>query len=176
MRILLLFFSLIFLPALSGCDRIYGVLHPPAAEERRILGVVVFNEYNAKVEELQKHLKLLGYRISRPDGKFGQGSRDAVAQFQEDDGLKVTRLVDKATWERLQYYVQSPLVKKGELNGLMIQKILLKAGYDPGALDGRLGPQAQKALKQFQKAHDLDADGFIGLETFQALLDQGVKN
>lgn len=175
MRIFFLFLLLILVPAMAGCDRIYGVLHPPAAEERKLLGTVVYNEYNARVEELQKYLKLLGYKINRPDGKFGQSSRDAVAKFQEEDGLKVTRLVDKQTWERIQYYIRSPLVNKHAINGLAIQKVLQEAGYDPGPLDGHLGPLAQKALKRFQKDNDLEPDGLIGLETFRALLEKGAQ-
>ncbi len=176
MRLSLLFFLLIFLPGLAGCDRLYGLLNRPAAEERQVLGTVVFNEYNARVAQLQKYLKLLGYKVGRADGKFGQGSRDAVAQFQGDEGLKVTRLVDKPTWERIQYYIQSPLVKKDMLSGLAVQKALLKAGYDPGTLDGQLGPRAQSALRQFQKNNDLTPDGLVGLETFRALIKYTTKN
>jgi hypothetical protein len=176
MRLSLLFFLLIFLPGVAGCDRLYGVLHPPAAQERQVLGAVVFNEYNVRVEQLQKYLKLLGYKIGRPDGKFGQGSRDAVAKFQEDEGLKVTRLVDKPTWERIQYYVQSPLVKKDMLSGLAVQKALRKAGYDPGTLDGQMGPRAKSALQQFQKDNGLTPDGLVGLKTFRALLEHIRKN
>jgi peptidoglycan hydrolase-like protein with peptidoglycan-binding domain len=170
-----LFFLIIFLPALTGCDRIYGLLHKPGGEERVILGAVQFNEYNAKVEEVQKYLRILGYHVGRPDGKFGAGSREAVARFQADEGLEVTRFVDKATWARMQYYIQSPLVKDGVLDARAVQKALVKAGYDPGKLDGRLGPQSKSALRKFQRAKGLNADGLIGLKTIRALLEYWVK-
>jgi peptidoglycan hydrolase-like protein with peptidoglycan-binding domain len=165
-----IFFLIIFLPALTGCDRIYGLLHKPGGEERAILGDVQFNEYNQKVELVQKYLRILGYHIGRPDGKFGAGTRDAVSKLQADEGIEVTRFVDKATWAKIQYYVQSPLVKNDMLNGHAMQKALVKAGYDPGKIDGQFGPQTKSALRQFQKAHGLEADGMVGLKTFRALL------
>lgn len=165
-----LFLLVVFLPALAGCDLIYGFLHKPGGEERAILGDVQFNEYNAKVEEVQKYLRILGYPVGRPDGKFGAGSREAVAKFQADEGLEVTRFVDKATWVKMQYYVQGPLVKDGVLDSRAVQKALVKAGYDPGKIDGQMGPQTRSALRKFQKAHDLGVDGLVGLKTIRALL------
>ena len=158
-----------------GCDRIYGLLHKPGGEERAILGGVQFNEYNPRVEQVQKYLRILGYHVGRPDGKFGAGTRDAVAKFQADEAIEVTRFVDKATWARIQYYVKSPLVKHDMLNAQALQKALVKAGYDPGKLDGQMGAQTKAALRQFQKAQGLEADGMIGLKTFRALLQYLVK-
>jgi len=154
----------------SGCDRIYGLLHKPGGEEREILGAFVFNEYSPKVEELQKTLKLLGYNIGRPDGKFGAGTREAVVAFQSDEGLEATRFVDKATWARLQIYVEGPLIHNGQINGRAVQLALRKAGYDPGKIDGQIGKQGRAALKAFQEAQGLDPDGQIGLKTLKALM------
>ncbi len=164
--VLILLFSL----ALSGCDMLYGVLHKPGGEERKILGSVVFNEYNPKVEELQKQLKLLGYNIGRADGKFGSGTREAVAKFQADEGLDVTRFVDKLTWEHLQTYMTGPFIHKGQLNVKNVQLALRKAGYDPGKIDGLIGAGTHAVIKSFQRGHKLTADGLLGLKTMKALL------
>jgi len=170
MRSRSLFFLIILFPLLVGCDRIYGFLHKPGGEERTILGDVQFNVYNPKVEQVQKYLRILGYHIGRPDGKFGAGTREAVAKLQADEGIEVTRFVDKATWAKIQYYIQSPLVKNDMLSAQAVQRALVKAGYDPGKIDGQLGPQTKTALRQFQKASGLNADGMIGLKTIRALL------
>ncbi len=156
--------------ALCGCDQIYGLLHKPGGEERAVLGAYSFNEYSPKVEALQKLLKALGYRIGRPDGRFGAGTREAVVQFQSDEGLKVTRFVDKATWERLQSYAASPLIHAGQINMKNVQLALRKAGYDPGKIDGRPGKQTRDAVKSFQRSRGLTPDGHVGLKTIKELL------
>ncbi|MBF0386971.1 MAG: peptidoglycan-binding protein [Candidatus Omnitrophica bacterium] len=165
----LLLLIVLLLPA-AGCDRLYALLHKPGGEERQILGAFEFNEYNAKVEEVQKILKSFGYSIGRPDGKFGASTREAVARFQADEGLKVTRFVDKDTWAGMQAVLQSPLFKKGELDGRAVQKALVKAGFGVGKIDGQLGRRTREALKGFQASQGLAADGQIGLKTIKALL------
>jgi hypothetical protein len=52
-----------------------------------------------------------------------------------------------------------------------IQQALRGAGYDPGPLDGRLGPQTLEAVEAFQRSKDL-ARGGVTLETLRAL---GIK-
>jgi peptidoglycan hydrolase-like protein with peptidoglycan-binding domain len=162
-------FPLVFL-ALCGCDRLYGFLHKPGGEEREILGAVVFNEYNPRVEELQKIFRLFGYNLGRVDGKFGASTREVVAKFQEEEALKVTRFVDKETWGRIQEYVQSPLVHKLGINVRALQTALRKAGFFYGKVDGSMGPQTRTAVKAFQQANNLAVDGLIGLKTIKALL------
>jgi peptidoglycan hydrolase-like protein with peptidoglycan-binding domain len=163
-------FLLILLPVLAGCDRIYGLLHKPGGEERQILGEVAFDQYNARVEQLQKYLRLLGYQSGIPDGKFGAGTRDAVAKFQADEGIEVTRFVDKMTWEKVQYYIQSPLVSNDALDGAALQRALVQAGYDPGKIDGRPGSRTRSALKAFQAANGLKPDGLVGARTLRVLI------
>ncbi|MBF0569263.1 MAG: peptidoglycan-binding protein [Candidatus Omnitrophica bacterium] len=172
MRFPILFFLFLVGLTASGCDRLYGFLHKPGGEERQILGEYTFNEYNAKVEELQRTLRLFGYTIGRPDGKFGSSTRVAVAKFQADEDLEVTRFVDKATWERMQTYLKLPLVHKFEVNVKAVQKALIKAGFDPGKADGRGGSQTREALRQFQRSKGLKADGLMGLKTLKVLAEQ----
>jgi hypothetical protein len=52
---------------------------------------------------------------------------------------------------------------------LGIQKALQKLGFDPGPLDGVMGPPTQEAVKQFQQAIGLPADGLLGPKTQAAL-------
>ena len=163
--------ALLALFTASGCDRIYGFLHKPGGEERQVLGDYAFNVFSPKVEELQKLLKALGYNIGRTDGKFGAGTREAVAQFQSDEELTVTRFVDKVTWARLQSYAQSPLIHNGQINLKNVQLALRKAGYDPGKIDGMTGKQTHEAVKAFQQALGLTPDGHVGLKTMKALMN-----
>jgi peptidoglycan hydrolase-like protein with peptidoglycan-binding domain len=55
-----------------------------------------------------------------------------------------------------------------------IQLALTTAGFDAGKADGKMGPQTIQALKKFQEANGLKADGVIGKETWEKL--QGYSN
>ena len=58
---------------------------------------------------------------------------------------------------------------KARLTVRQAQKALAAAGYYKGILDGKEGPQTQKAIKEFQQARGLKADGVIGPATSEAL-------
>jgi peptidoglycan hydrolase-like protein with peptidoglycan-binding domain len=49
------------------------------------------------------------------------------------------------------------------------QKALSKLGYDPGKIDGKDGPNTQKAVRAFQAHPSIDIHGKIGKQTRQAL-------
>jgi lytic murein transglycosylase len=50
-----------------------------------------------------------------------------------------------------------------------LQDRLGKAGFDPGGVDGRMGPKTVAAVKAFQKAHGLVPDGYPSLEVLDRL-------
>ena len=52
---------------------------------------------------------------------------------------------------------------------IALQKSLTKAGFDPGGTDGNFGPQTADAVKGFQAASGLVADGKAGAKTLAAL-------
>ena len=58
---------------------------------------------------------------------------------------------------------------KTRLSVRQAQKALVAAGFYKGTVDGKEGPRTQKAIKEFQQAHGLKADGVIGLATSEAL-------
>jgi peptidoglycan hydrolase-like protein with peptidoglycan-binding domain len=53
--------------------------------------------------------------------------------------------------------------------GLEIQTALLNAGFDPGKLDGKIGPKTKKAVEAFQKKNNLKVDGRVGPQTWAVL-------
>ena len=50
-----------------------------------------------------------------------------------------------------------------------VQTALKNAGYDPGTIDGKLGQKSKKAIKDFQAANGLKADGKVGPKTWSKL-------
>lgn len=50
-----------------------------------------------------------------------------------------------------------------------VQAALKGANYDPGPIDGLDGPKTEAALRSFQSAKGLEADGTIGPKTLKAL-------
>lgn len=50
-----------------------------------------------------------------------------------------------------------------------IQRALMNAGFFKGPINGKIGPQTKRAIKEFQKAHGLKADGIVGKRTWEKL-------
>ncbi len=52
-----------------------------------------------------------------------------------------------------------------------IQQALKNAGYYEGAIDGKIGPMTQKAVKEFQADNGLKVDGVVGKQTWAKLTE-----
>lgn len=50
-----------------------------------------------------------------------------------------------------------------------VQCLLDRAGHSPGGIDGIFGPMTLRAVKDFQKAEDLEPDGVVGPMSWKAL-------
>ena len=159
--ILIFFLSL----NLCGCDAVYRLLQKEGAEEKELLGDVVPFRSNPKVLEIQKLLKIWGYGTGKMDGKFGPNTRAAIKKFQTNRKLKVTRFLDKQTWNELNRFEKYGLVVNGDLNMKAVQVALKAAGYNPGLIDGKGGRRTEEAIKKFQEDNGLNGDGRIGART-----------
>jgi peptidoglycan hydrolase-like protein with peptidoglycan-binding domain len=59
-----------------------------------------------------------------------------------------------------------------------IQSALTNAGFDPGPIDGKMGRKTKSAIREFQGANGLLADGKVGKKTWRVLseyLERPVK-
>lgn len=65
-------------------------------------------------------------------------------------------------------------ISGGRLSIRQIQTALKNAGFYKGPVDGRIGPRTKEAIKEFQKANGLEADGVAGKRT-QAKLSKHLQ-
>lgn len=165
------FFVLVMIGCLvsGGCDLLYRLLDEKGSEEKDLVGDALPYEPSEKAEEVQTLLTLYGYGVGEIDGIIGLRTRNAIAKFQEDNQMEVTRKVDRETWERLNEFRDNRLVVDLQLNVALVQSLLKKAGFDPGKVDGKLGSKTQEAVLKFQKAQGLKVDGKIGYKTLSSL-------
>jgi peptidoglycan hydrolase-like protein with peptidoglycan-binding domain len=50
-----------------------------------------------------------------------------------------------------------------------IQEALLKAGFNPGPVDGVIRSQTMKAVNEYQRAKGLPIDAYLNIETVKSL-------
>ena len=101
-------------------------------------------------------------------------------RYEEDDDMmtqnQFNQLMDgwMATQGKGSSGVQFPVLRKGNSGKSVMAMQTLLIGYDYGCgssgADGSFGPATDKALRRFQKAYGLDADGSCGPATWAKLL------
>jgi len=145
------------------------------------------------VQTVQQALISKGYSCgaSGADGQFGAGTENAVKAFQKANGLaadgivgqntceklggvwkdrKATAPVSSARWTLSRLLKRTKPMMKGE-DVRAAQKVLIARGYScgSGGADGAFGDGTRDAVKRFQKANGLKADGIIGKDTCSKL-------
>jgi murein L,D-transpeptidase YcbB/YkuD len=133
-------------------------------------------EANAAVREyttaLQKSLKTAGYFQGEVDGVYGPETVKAVEGLQEDSGLPVTGLVDRATSAALDQAVANKAgsaAAQESIEATAVQTTLKIAGYWTGPIDGEWTPALTDALMEFQKALGVKPTGAVDAATLAAL-------
>ncbi len=96
-----------------------------------------------KIHELENELKLAHLESERARGAKPYPEKMVVTKKEDVD-------ISKITPKR-------------------IQSALKNAGFYNGSIDGKIGKETKKAIKDFQKANGLNADGIIGRKTWAKL-------
>jgi peptidoglycan hydrolase-like protein with peptidoglycan-binding domain len=128
-----------------------------------------------KVAAVQVALKRIGLYTATVDGVRGPMTKSAIVRFQRRRGLAVDGVVGPQTrsafGKRGRPAFGSRTMKRGDRGWdvAAMQYILARRGYPPGAIDAVFGPMTDAALRNFQQALGLSADGLAGPATIAGL-------
>ncbi len=130
------------------------------------------------VRDIQDRLVALGYNTAPdPVGRYGDGTFNAVSQFQGKRGLWSDGIVGPDTWRALVsagfklgsriLYHRIPMMRGDDVAEL--QRQLNSLGFDSGYVDGIFGPDTLRGLLEFQSNRGLAEDGLTGSEVVAEL-------
>ena len=141
------------------------------------------NSKGTDVRNLQQDLTTLGYYWAEITGNFGERTEAAVKRFQEENGLTADGVAGTKTLNA----VAAAVARKGgtpasggnagttlKLNSQgtkvsQLQTDLKQLGYYYAEITGNFGERTEAAVKAFQKAKGLTADGVAGTKTLNAI-------
>jgi murein DD-endopeptidase MepM/ murein hydrolase activator NlpD len=140
-----------------------------------VLPAATFAAGSADVAALQVALRAKGAYAGTVDGVPGPSTTNAVVRFQKRVGLAADGVAGPRT-RRALGRLGAPLLgsRTLRLNAVgadvaALQFALAWQGAPSGPFDGRFGPRLQAALRRFQEARGLLADGIAGATTLAAL-------
>ena len=128
-----------------------------------------------EVEYYQNRLWDLGYLASKPDGKFGEDTVNAVKRFQGRNDIIVDGHLGPATKQLLSSsdakYNKLEYTMSGD-DVLRVQQRLRKLNYlKYSEVTGYFGQITEAAVRAFQKNNHLTVDGKVAKETYEKLFN-----
>lgn len=132
---------------------------------------------NNSVIILQDKLKILNYYFLSITGNFDKNTENAVIEFQKDNNLTATGIVDNSTWELLYLQTSPPTTFSNILTPTLslgdssedvktLQEKLKILNYYYGDITGVFDTDTEIAVKQFQLNNTLTPDGIVGVNTW----------
>ncbi|MDJ0796762.1 MAG: peptidoglycan-binding protein [Calothrix sp. MO_167.B12] len=105
------------------------------------------------VRVLQAQLIQAGYLQGEPNGYYGPYTADAVRRFQANNYLKPSGIAGPTTRGKLYNLINKD--KPGQFDILEVQRRLQARGFYKGPLDGKLGNDTKKAIKNAQEFYGI---------------------
>ena len=139
---------------LTGCA---ATQQPSAVNQLQIKVSQIENKLEAREQELSD----LKYEVSELSSQMeNQPSAPASPATDESAGpasqAKTPSVADQN-------------ILRVAISGEELQRALKSAGYYDGTIDGKVGAKTKKSIEQFQKDHNLKADGVVGKRTWSEL-------
>jgi peptidoglycan hydrolase-like protein with peptidoglycan-binding domain len=114
-----------------------------------------------EIQGLKNQISALEAQVQAKDEEINSLKETFSKEEQQKEVQELTTKV--ATRKKVLGEVKSrPKIKH-------IQIALTNAGFDPGPVDGKMGRRTTEAIKAFQRAHGLIADGKVGKRTWSLL-------
>lgn len=113
-----------------------------------------YGSVGAEVQQLQKDLKRLGYKIT-VGGAYGNETMAAVKYFQsKHKGVRRSGEVDETTSKMIKEDLDAMILRRGSIGAKVtkLQEDLKYLGYDV-TVRGGFGPELEKAVLKFQSRH-----------------------
>lgn len=114
--------------------------------------------------------------VALKNGKVAEAARLLRTTAVTANGRRLAGLVrrrdEEATLIETGKYTggKTASVSSGYNEITQIQTQLKTLGYDPGVVDGKMGPKTKAAVRDFQSEHGLVVDGIVGPATRAALI------
>lgn len=159
--------------------------------------IVKFGSQGPQVKQYKDMLLALGYLKASTHDFFGRDSQSATKVFQTDNGLFIDGIIGKNTSAvmyaqyselnnpapdneeelaelisgkvMISYGAKLPIVKK-------CKDLLYTLGYLHASTHDFFGRDTQRAVRTFQAVHNLQADGIIGKNTAEKLLEDYLRH
>lgn len=162
--------TVIAVSSLAAVPASAASIHPGASPS----GVVLQQgDRSDAVRALQSALIRNGIAVyGGADGVFGPKTAEAVADYQQRNGLPSTGVVDTVTAQLLGLTASPDLPARGQRGDAVraLQQALVDAGIEVrGGVDGVFGSGTAAAVEAFQRAKGLPATGVVDIRTALAL-------
>ena len=177
--------NLIGLGYLDGAaDGIYGAMTKAAVQEFQEdfglgadgnAGDATQSAVRSAVVRLQVELNDAGFSAGAADGKFGTKTQKALRAYQKANDLAETGEANAATWTVINRNADGMKVTSALRKGssgtqvIYLQRALIGMGYLNGTADGIYGGKTVEAVRRYQRANDLAADGTAGKKTLTSI-------
>ena len=122
-------------------------------------------KFKEEVSGIKSKVDTLDSRVGTVESKQAESERMVSQQSQTIEELKAAK--ESAVKTNISTRSSSPVKGKGHMKEVQI--CLQNAGFYKGKIDGIKGKSTKKAIKEFQKANGLRADGKVGSKTWEAL-------
>jgi peptidoglycan hydrolase-like protein with peptidoglycan-binding domain len=101
---------------------------------------------------VQSLLECLGWNPGPVDGKPGPRTRNAVSSFQRSRGVVPTGEADAGLLAALAAEATRSFGRNRVADTRLVQRLLAIRGFDPGDIDGLVGPRTRAAITAFVEA------------------------